>query len=254
MIYIDSPKNEHIKKIKKLRSEEDFYWWEGTKFFYEILKEKETVSLLVLTNKLYETLKNKLNIIGIDKIYIVKEDIFKKISYTITPQGIGGIMKKKIYTLSQILSKEGPIFFLDGLQDPGNVGTIVRIADAFNFSGILYRKTGVSPYHEKAVRSSTGSILRVPCYSMNDDELKNLKGNNRPLFFLEPDLESTQKIQDLSKEELKKGIFFLGREGSGFEIQIEGAKKIYIPMSKRVDSLNVAVTAGIVGFLAGDNN
>jgi len=252
MIYINSSKNEQIKKIKKLRQEECFYWWEGFKFFNEILKEKKTIYQLVLTEKNYNVLKDEINNIHVEKIYLVTDEVFKKISFTVTPQGIGGILKKKTYKLSEICSEKKPIFFLDGLQDPGNVGTIVRVADAFNFAGIIYRNNGVSPYHEKAVRSSVGSILRVPCYCIDDKELHKFIKTNRPLFFLEPNSDDSYNIKQVDREELRWGVFFLGKEGSGLEIKIAGAKKIYIPMKNSVDSLNVAITAGIVGFLVGE--
>lgn len=254
MIYINSYKSEQIKKIKKLRQEEKFFWWEGFKFFYEILKEKHPLCQLILTEKNIDKLKNIKDDIKAENIYVVTDNIFKKLSFTVTPQGIGGILEKKIYKLTNICSDKRPIFFLDGLQDPGNVGTIIRIADAFNFAGVIYRKKGVSPYHEKAVRSSTGSILRVPCYCIDDSELLTLTKLNRTLFFLDPDSKESLNIKNLEKEELKSGIFFLGKEGSGFEIQINEAKRIYIPMRNKIDSLNVAITAGIVGFLAGDLN
>lgn len=253
MIYINSSKNEQIKKIKKLREEEGFFWWEGFKFFYEILKENQPIYKLILTQCNLEYLKHMIGTVKTGTIYIVSDDVFKKISYTVSPQGIGGILEKKIYKLPDIYSNdEKPIFFLDGLQDPGNVGTIIRIADAFNFAGVIYRKNGVSPYHEKAVRSSTGSILRVPCYCIEDSELLTLTKLDRPIFFLDPNAKESLNIKKLCKTELKRGIFFLGKEGSGFEIEIKGAKKIHIPMTNKIDSINVAITAGIVGFLAGD--
>ncbi len=254
MNYINSLKSEEIKKIKRIREERCFYWWEGFKFFSEVLREKEPIVHLVITEKNYKTLKHQINNLDGDKIFVVSDQVFKKISYTVTPQGIGGILKKKTIKLSDLFSENKPIFFLDGLQDPGNVGTIVRVADAFNFSGIIYRNNGVSPYHEKAVRSSAGSIIRVPCYCINDEELNTLFEIDRPLFLLEPNTNESYNILQVDKEELKRGIFFLGKEGSGLNVKIFGAKKIYISMKNSVDSLNVAITAGIVGFLAGQTN
>lgn len=251
MKFISSPKNEEIKVVKELRENPNYYWWEGIKFFLEIIKEKPDLKYLILTENIKSIFDKELTKLSMERTLIVSEKVFEKLSFTKTPQGIGGIIKKKHWKLDDILNFEGPLFFLDGLQDPGNVGTIIRIADAFGFNGVIYKKNGVSPYNEKAVRSSTGSILRVPCYCIEDKEIEKISQSNKEIFFLDTDIKKSTDIRLIPVEKLRKGIFFLGKEGTGLETELERGQKIFIPINKSVDSLNVAVTAGIVGFLAG---
>jgi len=252
MKLIASPNNENIKMIRRLREEEDVFWWEGIKFFEEVIKESVKVKYLLLTQENLSKYEKQMKKLPGENIIIVSERVFEKISYTKTPQGIGGIIERKKWTLKDILKKDGPIFFLDGLQDPGNVGTIIRIADAFGFSGVLYKKNGVSPYNEKAVRSSAGSILRVPCYCIKDNEIEKLEEQPRPLFLLDANAKDAINIKKVKKEKLKNGIFFLGKEGTGLEITLTKATKIFIPIKEHVNSLNVAVTAGIVAYILGE--
>jgi TrmH family RNA methyltransferase len=252
MKVITSPNNETIKMIKHLRENDNVFWWEGVKFFEEVIKESAKVKYLLLTQENMFKYEKEIKNLLVNNLIVVSERIFEKISYTKTPQGIGGIIERKKWTLEDILKKEGPIFFLDGLQDPGNVGTIIRISDAFGFSGVLYKKNGVSPYNEKAVRSSAGSILRVPCYCIGDDEIEKLEVQTRPLYLLDADANSAINIKKIKKEKLKNGIFFLGKEGKGLEVTLPKATRIFIPIKEQVNSLNVAVTAGIVAYILGE--
>ncbi len=252
MTVITSQNNENIKHIKKIREDNNFFWWEGIKFFNEVIKESVKVKYLVITQKHFLKHEKLMKNLCIENKIIVSEKVFEKMSYTKTPQGVGGIIERKKWTIEEILTKAGAIFFLDGLQDPGNVGTIIRIADAFGFAGVLYKKNGASPYNEKAVRSSAGSILRVPCYCIEDNDIEKLTTQKRPLYLLDADATNAMSIKQIQKESLKNGIFFLGKEGTGLETPIPKATKIYIPIKKHVDSLNVAVTAGILAYIIGE--
>lgn len=249
MSVVTSANNEKIKEIKRLRKEGEFYWWEGRKFFEEIVKENTPLELLVVSDGLLNA-ENIILKIHARQVLTVSEKVFKSLSFTESPQGVGGLIKIPRNALDILKKWDGPIFYLAGVQDPGNVGSIVRIADAFGLSGIIYEKRGASPFNEKAVRASAGSILRVRCVEADREALKMLIKSGNEVFILSPHAEGGVNMAELVSLRKKKTVFVLGQEGRGVDFKIEGAKKIYIPMSGHIDSLNVAITAGIVGFLS----
>ncbi len=242
---ITSIHNEKIKEVLKLR-DKDFFWWEGYNFYTEILKEGTFVENIFVEEDFYKNqLRERLDI-NYGESFIVSKRVFEKLSFTQSPQWIGGIIEKPNYNANGLLKKGGDFFYLAGLQDPGNVGAIIRIADAFHFKGIIYERRGSSPYNEKSVRSSTGSILRVPCIEGNIDTLYSFKEAGYGIYFL---TSSSNIAKDINKIGFKKrNVFVLGQEGQGIDINFQHKEDVYIPISKKVDSLNVSVTAGIVAF------
>lgn len=249
MKVIESTKNEKVKEIKRLQIDKRFFWWEGERFFEELIKDKIQSEIMVVTEKFLNKHKIYFDSKIFKDILVVKETVFNHISHTESPQGIGGLVTVPHFSLKELVNKDSPIFYLAGIQDPGNVGTIVRVSDAFNFSGIIYEKRGASPYSEKAVRSSAGSILRVKCVIGDATTLTSLARQGYAIFFMTPDKNSAEDISKIAKEELKKGVFVLGNEGSGIDFKLSVARNIFIPMTGRTESLNVAASATIVGFL-----
>ncbi|MCX7991656.1 MAG: RNA methyltransferase [Proteobacteria bacterium] len=244
MKLISSVQNETIKNVIKLR-EDDFFWWEGYNFYNEIIKEKIEVEILFVEEEFYlKKLGNKISLKFKDG-YLVSKRVFQKLSFTRSPQWIGGMIRKPSYRLDEVLKKGENFFYLAGLQDPGNVGAIVRIADAFSFDGIVFEKRGVSPYNEKSVRASAGSILRVPCLEGDTCFLYKFREEGYRIFFLTT---STTAKKIVKVRFGDKNVFVLGQEGQGIDFDFEGKEDIAVPMKRGVDSLNVSVTAGIVAF------
>lgn len=247
MRFINSVKNEIVKETLKIR-EQDFFWWEGFNFFNEIEKVGCEVERVFIENEVFEDkLKDKIGP-KFKNVFIVSKKVFEKLAFTKSPQGVGGIIKKARYNLKELIKDKGSFFYLAGLQDPGNVGAILRIADAFGFKGIIYEKRGASPYNEKSVRASAGSILRVPTLEGDINTLSDLKRYGYEIFFLDVSSKSAKKIQEIKISD--KNVFVLGQEGQGIDLDFKEKLDVYIPMKKDVDSLNVAVTAGIVAFYA----
>lgn len=249
MNVIQSAQNEKIKEIKQLQKNKNLYWWEGERFFLEVLKTSCNLKALVLTTHFLEKFGTEIKKIKSDNLLIVTDRIFSTISMTKAPQGIGGINFKQTFSLEDIIKEKAPVFYLAGLQDPGNVGTIVRIAEAFNFAGIIYEKRGASPFCEKAVRGSAGSILRVKVLQEGANVLATLQNLGYNVFLLTPHSKNATNIEKIEKKTILKAVFVLGQEGSGIDLQIPKAKNVYVPISENVESLNVAITAGIVGYI-----
>lgn len=245
MKIINSASNEIIKDTIKLRNE-GFFWWEGFNFYQEIINTATEVERIFVVEDFF---RNKLGgkiTVKCHDVFLVSNRVFDKLSFTKTPQGIGGIIKKPKIEIKSFLSKKGNFFYLAGLQDPGNVGAIVRVADAFNFKGVIYEKRGASPFNEKSVRASAGSILRVPVIEGDVSLLSLLKDKGFKIFFLNIAHKCNKKIYDIKTNE--KNVFVFGQEGKGIDLIFDDKEEVYIPMRAGIDSLNVAVSAGILAF------
>src|SRR5712691_11260653 len=105
--------------------------------------------------------------------------LLKSISDTKTSQGVIGLFERPRWTRDQIFSRDGIAVALDGVQDPGNVGTIVRLAAAFDAAGVVVLPGCADPFGPKAIRASAGAILNVPIVSMGIDELRRTAAENR---------------------------------------------------------------------------
>ena len=177
------------------------------------------------------------------------DSLMKLLSGTEHGQGIILLVKKKIYDKEALLEKKDGFFVvLDAVQDPGNMGTILRTAAAAGVDAILLTKGSTDVYAEKAVRSSMGSILRIPVYEDIDIsflmEWKQKSG--LPLYGTA--LENARPYKEIG--ELHKGIFIFGNEGNGIsqELLALADQNLYIPLAGTVESLNVSIACGIILF------
>lgn len=168
-----------------------------------------------------------------------------------TPQGVAALVKLKSFGLEDILSRSqlGPIIAVAGVQDPGNLGTILRSAEAFGAAGVLLGEGTVSPFNSKVVRASAGSVFRLPItrtkLGMALDELKN-----RGVRLVATD---SHKGTPLQNARLTGPMaVFIGSEGAGVprELIVQMDETLAIPHSPNVESLNAGVAASIVLYEA----
>ena len=168
--------------------------------------------------------------------YIVSEDILKKISSTQNPEGLIAVAKIPNY------KNEGfkKVVYLDQINDPGNLGAIIRTALAFSYDAVILSPNTVSPYNEKAVAASKGAIFKIPVFF---DELKTYFENQKIIVTTLD--EDSISLKSIKKED--KFIIVLGNEANGVSPKIieKAHIKIKIDMDN-IDSLNVAVAGGIV--------
>jgi len=163
-------------------------------------------------------------------------ELFDALAETKSPQNVIALFERPRASASAILARRGTVAVaLDGVQDPGNVGTIVRLAAAFDAAGVLLLPGCADAFGPKAIRSSAGAILNVPVASVTARELLE-----RPLF-----------VADMHGEALdppaRDAVLVFGSEGAGVSEEIRrAARTISIPMSGRVESLNVAASAAIL--------
>lgn len=253
---ITSTTNSKVKRLvaltqkAKARREEDVFIVEGPRMFQEAPKDwiKEvyvSASFLAKNDKvLLENIRYE----------VVSDEVFKKISDTQTPQGILSVLKKPHYDLEQAINhaKENvPLFvILEDIQDPGNLGTIMRAGEGAGISGVIMTDKTVDLFNPKVIRSTMGSIYRVPYYVVNglDEAIDRLKENNVMVYAAH-----LENSTDYDKKDFKKPTAFLiGNEGNGLkrETADRASEYIKIPMLGQVESLNAAVATTVLMYEA----
>ncbi len=250
MIFIESKDNSLFKETKKLkdrknRLKEKKYIIEGFRLVQESFKAKCLIDYIVVSEsgleKLDEYLKEYLANV---KIYVMKNNLFCQLTSTEQPQGIIAVLNMTD-TLDNL---KGEFYLLcDKVQDPGNLGTIIRTAHAAGVTGIILTKGTVDIYNDKTIRSTMGSIFYMPV--IHDNDLSFLKGLKSKGFKLVAT--SLEESKDFFDEDLSgKIILSVGNEGNGISDEIFSLadKKVKIPMPGGAESLNVAVATSIILF------
>ncbi len=178
---------------------------------------------------------------------VLPDAAFQRLAATQTSQGVMALVKPPEWRLEQLFRGEPLVVVLDGLQDPGNAGTIVRAAEAFGASGVLFLKGAVSPYNPKTLRAAAGSLFRVPfVYAVDAAAARAvLRANRVTLYAGVPVVRSLADV-DLS---VRCGLI-IGSEAHGVSAEWRAAaQEISIP-TVGVESLNAAVAAGILLYEA----
>lgn len=268
---ITSASNSRIKHVtnlissKKERVASSAYVVEGIKLFMEApIQDIEEVYISEsfeerlcggdenkLSSAMVELYK-KLKDTGYD---VVSDQVFKKMSDTVTPQGILCTIHITPAKLDNVLNEyEGKTFraiALEGLQDPGNMGTIVRTAEAAGVNLILAGLNTVDVYSSKVVRSTMGSLFRVPIVYSQDlyEDIELLKNRNIKVYAAH--LKGVDSYRDVKYGD--RSLILIGNEGNGLTDTATGLANtlVRIPMEGKVESLNAAVAAAILMFEVG---
>lgn len=236
MQVISSKDNETIKYIKKLkekkyREETNCYIIEGIKLVKEAIEENAKIKYILICEDCDDAVKLEQNLLyDIAKnncLYVTKK-LFLSISDVTTPQGVLAVIEKKKGT-EQIDYNDDIIVALDGIQDPGNLGTILRTVDSANLKQIILSKNSADPYNPKVVRSTMGAIFRVKIIECEDLK-KTLKEIKKHKFkIVVSSLQTENTIYDIN---YYKKVIIIGNEANGVEQQIQeiADEKIKIPM------------------------
>lgn len=237
-----------LVKKSKARMEQGVYIVEGIKMFEEAPKGE--IVKAYISKELFErgSLGNSLKGISYE---ILTNEVFCHVSDTKTPQGILCIMKQKKYGLEQLLAGKTPLLLvLENLQDPGNLGTMMRTAEGAGVTGVLLNRGCVDIYNPKTIRSTMGSIYRVP-FLYTDHLLEELeKLHQKGIVTYAAHLRGEGYYDEESY--VGPAAFLIGNEGSGLseELSQKAKKYIKIPMEGRLESLNAAVAAAILMYEA----
>lgn len=173
--------------------------------------------------------------------YILRDDLFNKISDTNTPQGI--IAVAQIPYISPNLNTDGRYIALENISDPSNLGTIARTAEALGVSGIIVSLDSCDPYSPKSLRSSMGTLLRVPLY-IADNIMEFINKSNLRSFACVVD----KNAESITKIDFADGdVLLIGNEANGLTEETKSAayKRVTIQMQGKAESLNAASAASI---------
>lgn len=249
---ITSTSNPQIKKIlqlqkkSKVRNEEKLFVVEGFRMFSEVPKER--VEKVYISESLYNKKKAELKLEKFP-LEVLTDKVFQYVSDTKTPQGILCVVKQKKCQIEELLETENPHFMvLDNLQDPGNLGTIVRTAEGAGVTAVFMSKDCVDIYNPKTIRSTMGSVYRMP-FVYVDDMLQLLeKFRKKGIKTYAAHLKG-KNFYD--QENYRSGTAILiGNEGNGLREEVAENADILvrIPMCGQVESLNAAIAASILMF------
>ena len=259
MINITSSSNPTIKEIKSLyrkkeRWEKHLFLVEGDKIVEECIDINYPITYIIYSDILFninggQNLLNKIK--AYPRLIHVPDKLYMEISDTENPQGILAVAKFNINPIEHIKIKDNIfLLLLDEVQDPGNMGTIIRTADAFGIDGIITTIGCVDVYNPKVVRSTMGSIFRVPIFHGKDgiEIVEKLKDENIKIY--STSLEGSQCIQDTDFNE--SCMLIIGNESNGVSESLcfKADKLIKIPMIGEAESLNAAVASSIIMYEA----
>ena len=239
----------NLTKKARARREEDLYVAEGLRICSE-LNPEETKILYVTEGFLEE--KGHRELLEGFQWEIVSEPVMKVMADTQTPQGILALVRQKHYTLEDILqaSEKPQLLILETIQDPGNLGTMIRAGEGAGITGILMDRTTADIYNPKVIRSTMGSLARVPfLYVENLQEACSaVKERGVRLFAAHLDGSSSYDEEDFTVP----CAFLIGNEANGLSGPISALADAYIriPMAGQVESLNAAIAASVLMFEA----
>lgn len=241
-MYITSINNEYIKEISKLnekkyRDKSNKYLIEGLHLVTEALKYDIIDTIIIREDFSYET-----NI----KHIIVSNEVMKKLSDNPSIPKIMAVVNKKESTI-----KGNKILLLDRLQDPGNLGTIIRSAVAFNFDTIILSNDTVDLYNSKVLRSTQGMLFNINILRQDlTNVINELKNNNYTIYGTKVD--NGYDVKEINK--INKFALIIGNEGTGISDNIlkQCDKYLYIKMNNNCESLNAGVAASILMYEMGN--
>ena len=279
----DNEMVKEIRKLKEKKYRKDKFIVEGIKMLEEAINENASIDLIVIregmdlrsviSNVLPKNnadsgmkSKNVLDVISKIKNITVTEKVFDTLTDVVSPQGVLAVINKKDDIIKQATEKNNVskigdkiketenskidttadyILALDGIQDPGNLGTIIRTADSANLKQIIVSKNTVDAYSPKVIRSTMGAIYRVNIIEVENLEvtLKDLQKYDFKVVVTS--LDTNNSIYDIS---YNKSIVVIGNEANGVskEVQELANEKVKIPMLGKTESLNAAVATGIM--------
>ena len=250
MQVITSRDNPNVKRIAKLtkRSEakkEGLIYLEGTRLCEEALLSDQKAKEVIVTEDKISWAKEFTP--DVEPLVLSKE-VFTKISQTVNPQGVAIIITEP--GISADIPRKGDnkdiYVVLENTQDPGNLGTIIRMADACGFTAVIVSPTTCDPYNDKVIRATMGSVWHIPVVRKTMDECF--------AFFEKENIDTIAthlKGNELGNGDLKLPCaYFIGNEGDGLtdDTAKKCTKLVKIPMKGKAESLNAAVAASVIGY------
>ena len=247
---ITSRDNPNVKRIAKLTKRENarkegVICLEGTRLCEEAISSGQNAIEVIVTEERESWAKEYTPDI---EPLVLNKNVFAKISQTVNPQGVAVVIREPEMSAEIPLKADGKNIYvvLENTQDPGNLGTIIRMADAFGLTAVIVSPTTCDPYNDKVIRATMGSVWHIPIVRKTMDECFE--------FFEKTNTETL--AMHLKGDELNVGelslpcAYFIGNEGDGLTAETTGkcSKFVKIPMKGKAESLNAAVAASVIGY------
>lgn len=255
---ITSSSNQRIKQViqwqskAKERRKDKVFVVEGVKMYLEapveLIREVYVSQGFLAKNNSDRDLQQKLFETGYEE---VSDEVFAKMSDTQTPQGILAVISQPAYELNQLLTTDNPLFvILENLQDPGNLGTIIRTGEGAGITGVIMSDNTVDIYNPKVIRSTMGSIYRVPFVYEKDLLVVLDKLHEAGIKTYAAHLKGEDYYDSFSFRE--PIAFLIGNEGNGLTEELSKAASSYlkIPMEGKVESLNAGIATALLIYEA----
>ena len=251
---ITSTANQQIKNLiqlqkkNKLRQEQGIFLIEGIRMYREA--PADHIVKTYVSESFYEK-HQKEEIWKGEEIELVSDHVFEAASDTKTPQGVLSLVKRFDHTMEETMQGELPlVMVLENIQDPGNLGTIVRTGEGAGITGVIMSAGTVDIYNPKTIRATMGSIYRVPFHYAEDmDEvMRELKKRGITTYAAYLEGSSVHDAQDYKRA----SAFLIGNEGNGLTAELAGKadERIRIPMCGQVESLNAGIASAVLMYEA----
>lgn len=239
----------HIRKLKEKKYRDEFgeFIVEGAKMIEEAIKEEAKIKYIIVCDDCKTessmTQEQLYDIAKYECVYVT-EKIFSLITDVVAPQGIMAVIEKPIKSENKIDYKQDHFLILDNIQDPGNMGTILRTADSLNMKQIIVSPGTADCYNSKVVRSTMGAIFRV---NVVERELEKVikEMQKREIKVYATDLKTDKTIYNV---DYSKSAVVIGNEANGVSQNVLDLadEKIKIPMPGKTESLNAAVATSVI--------
>lgn len=253
---ITSTQNEQIKHVKKLQEKSSYrrkerqFIVEGKKSLMEV--PVEDILHIYVTEVAYDREKTFLvPFEEVNKVTLVGESVLKHLSDEMTPQGMLGLIRMNSIEMKDLNLKDAPLLIaLERIQDPGNLGTIIRTADAVGASGVLLSKDCVDLYNPKVIRATMGSLFHLPI--VEQVELLEAVEKLQKLGCKVYGAALTNSVDAFENDYTTSTCFVIGNEGQGLTEDLQSATSgnVRIPMPGRAESLNASIAASVLLYEA----
>ena len=251
--FISSIKNDKVKYLKSLsrkknRWKEKKYLTEGMRIVLQLIDNSENILEIYYSDKFMnisgsEELIDKAKNRGIELIRVT-EEIIEYLTETESPQHIIALNKFSFYDLESIIKDRRRLILLDRIQDPGNLGTIIRASEAMGFNGILITKGTVDVYSSKVIRSTMGVEIPIVYYDSVVEAMNDLKKHG--IRIISTSLKAEKMIYEVNISD--NLAIVIGNEAQGISEYVEENSDVLvkIPMEGKAESLNVAIASSMI--------
>ncbi|MBI4534017.1 MAG: RNA methyltransferase [Candidatus Melainabacteria bacterium] len=238
-------------KLRAQREKSGLFLIEGVKLINEAFAKGVHVKDIVVSQSFLSSGLGSCNLNKLTSISVIEDGRFKELASTDTPVGIVAIGEIPEHSINEVFVGTSPlVVVLEAIQDPGNLGVLIRTAAASDATGIILTKGTVDPYNPKTVRASAGAVFSLPIVAniSTEEARAATKEHNLVLLACDPTGKTPFWETDLT---VPTALAF-GNEGQGLSSGLlsQADKVVSIPMSKMSESLNVAVAAGVILFSA----